>query len=196
MFGCAVDETVGELIKRFIPQRFHSEYEKHLRDFGISGVTNGAMGALGTLWAVRANGQEFPIEASISQVEAYGRKLFTVIIRDITERKKAEEALTSLSGRLIEVQEEECRRIAREIHDDYNQRLAVLAIDLEDLAENIGHPDAEASQRLHELWNRVCELGADLHVLSHRLHSSTLENLGLIAGTRRFTGVYRSAGMR
>src|SRR5271170_1255337 len=93
---------------------------------------------------------------------------------------------TSLSGRLIEAQEEECRRIAREIHDDYNQRLAVLAIDLEELAENIGNADVEAGRRLHDLWNQVCELGADLHVLSHRLHSSTLENLGLVAGARAF----------
>jgi PAS domain S-box-containing protein len=105
---------------------------------------------------------------------------------DITERKMAEEALTSLSGRLIEAQEEERRRIAREIHDDYNQRLAVLAIDLEELAENTAHPDPEVGPRLHELWNRVCELGVDLHVLSHRLHSSTLQNLGLVAGATAF----------
>jgi signal transduction histidine kinase/ABC-type uncharacterized transport system substrate-binding protein len=105
---------------------------------------------------------------------------------DITERKMVEEALTSLSGRLIEAQEVERRRIAREIHDDYNQRLAMLAFDLEDLAENIGHPDAETGQRLHKLWNRVSELGADLHILSHRLHPSTLENLGLVAGAKAF----------
>jgi len=105
---------------------------------------------------------------------------------DITERKMVEEALTSLSGRLIEAQEVERRRIAREIHDDYNQRLGMLAFDLEDLAENIGHPDAETCQRLHKLWNLVCELGADLHVLSHRLHPSTLENLGLVAGAKAF----------
>ncbi|WP_158752145.1 ABC transporter substrate binding protein [Acidobacterium sp. S8] len=189
MFGCDVDEATGSSIKRFIPQRFHSEYEKHIGHFGISGATNGSMrsvGSQGTLWAVRSNGQEFPIEASISQVEAYGRKLFTVIIRDITERKMAEEALINLGGRLIEAQEEERRRVAREIHDDYNQRLAVLAIDLEELAENIGNADVGAGRRLHDLWSQVCELGADLHVLSHRLHSSTLENLGLVAGARAF----------
>lgn len=187
MFGRAVDEVTGSSIKRFIPQRFHSEYEKHIGHFGISGATNGsrhAIGSQGTLWAVRANGREFPIEASISQVEAYGKKLFTVIIRDITERKMAEEALIHLGGRLIEAQEEERRRVAREIHDDYNQRLAVLAIDLEELAENIENSDM--GRRLHDLWSQVCELGADLHVLSHRLHSSTLENLGLVAGARSF----------
>ena len=102
---------------------------------------------------------------------------------DITERKLAEEALNSLSGRLIQAQEEERSRIAREIHDDYQQRLALLSIDLEHLT-NYLEPDSEGSDRLHQLWDRVGELGSDLHSLSHRLHSSTLENLGLVAALR------------
>jgi PAS domain S-box-containing protein len=105
---------------------------------------------------------------------------------DVTERKMAEEALSSLSGRLIDAQEEERKRIAREIHDDYNQRLAVLAMDLEDIAEKIGDPSVDVGERLHQVWNRVGELGSDLHSLSHRLHSSTLESLGLVAGTKAF----------
>jgi PAS domain S-box-containing protein len=105
------------------------------------------------------------------------------MVTDITERKLAEEALNSLSGELITAQEEERSRIAREIHDDYQQRLAILSIDLEDVAQNLGQ-DSEAGARLHELWNRVGELGSDLHSLSHRLHSSTLDNLGLVAALR------------
>ena len=105
---------------------------------------------------------------------------------DVTERKMAEAALENLSGRLIEAQDEERRRIARELHDDYNQRLAMVAIDLEELAETIGDSSDEASQKVHELFNRVGELGADLHSLSHRLHSSTLESLGLVAGLKAF----------
>jgi PAS domain S-box-containing protein len=104
---------------------------------------------------------------------------------DVTERKAAEEAVASLSGRLIEAQEEECKRIAREIHDDFNQRLAMVAIDLDEISETIkGSSFDGASERLHEIFDRVSELGADLHSLSHTLHSSTLENLGLIAGMR------------
>jgi signal transduction histidine kinase len=101
-------------------------------------------------------------------------------------RRRVEAELATLGGRLIEAHEEERSRIAREIHDDYQQRLAFLAIDLEELAENIGRSPTEVSQKLHELWNRVGELGADLHDLSHSLHSSTLETLGLVAGVRAF----------
>jgi len=105
---------------------------------------------------------------------------------DITDRKIAEEALVNLSGRLIDAQEEERKRIAREIHDDYQQQLAVLAIDLEELAKDVEISPIQLSNRLLELWDRVGELGADLHSLSHRLHSSTLESLGLVAGVRAF----------
>jgi signal transduction histidine kinase len=105
---------------------------------------------------------------------------------DVTERKMAQEALAALSGRLIEAQDEERKRIAREIHDDYNQRVATLAIDLEELAENVGNSPGEGRQKVHELFNRVSELGADLCSLSHRLHSSTLESLGLVAGLKAF----------
>lgn len=105
---------------------------------------------------------------------------------EITSRKQAEEDRLELSGRLIDLQEKERSRLARELHDDFNQRLAVLAIDLERAAQAIGEPPAEASQRLHELWNRASEIGTDLHSLSHRLHSSTLESLGLVLGVSSF----------
>jgi PAS domain S-box-containing protein len=186
MFGYNAEKAIGIEINRFIPQRFPLQQADGIRHFRASGVTSPSMGSLSALLAVRANGQEFPIEASISQGETNGRKQFTAIIRDITERKIVEEAVISLSGRLIEAQEEERRRIAREIHDDYNQRLAVIAIDLEELAANGARLDIDAGKRLHGLWNRVSELSEDLHALSHRLHSSTLENLGLIAGVRAF----------
>ena len=104
----------------------------------------------------------------------------------------AEEALASLSGRLIDAQEEERKRIAREIHDDYNQRLALLAIDLEDLAEEVGDTLGDAAKRIQKLWDKVGELGTDLHSLSHRLHSSTLENLGLVAGEKAFCQEFAS----
>ena len=102
-----------------------------------------------------------------------------------------------MSGRLIEAQENERSRIARELHDDYAQRLAMLALDLETLAETAGDSSIEVRQQLLELFDRVSVLGADLHSLSHGLHSSTLERLGLVAGLKVFckefagqTGIY------
>jgi signal transduction histidine kinase len=108
---------------------------------------------------------------------------------DVTDRKSAEEALMNLSGRLLDAQEEERKRIAREIHDDYNQRLALLAIDLENLAAD-DHATADMKRQLEEFWARVSELGADLHALSHSLHSSTLESLGLVAGVKAFSNEF------
>ncbi len=109
-----------------------------------------------------------------------------IFSEDITHRKHAEEVLASLSGRLIEAQDEERKRIAREIHDDYSQRVALLVVNLEQLAENVGDSSAEASQKVQELLNHVGEPASDLHALSHRLHSSTLDSLGLVAGLKAY----------
>jgi len=92
MFGCAAVEALGTDINRFIPQRFRSEHPGHIRRFGETGVANRAIGNLETLWGLRATGEKFPIEASISHVEANGKKLLTVIVRDITERRRMEGA--------------------------------------------------------------------------------------------------------
>jgi len=93
MFQCSQAEAVGQSIERFIPQRFHSAHSGHIREFGKTGVTNRAMGSLEPILAVRSNGDEFEIEASISQTESEGKKIFTVIMRDVSMRKQSEDAL-------------------------------------------------------------------------------------------------------
>jgi PAS domain S-box-containing protein len=93
MFLFSSEDAIGQPLDRFIPQRFRVDHKRHIQDFGKTHVTKRSMGTLGALYALRANGQEFPIEASISQIESEGQKLFTVILRDITERKQAEAAL-------------------------------------------------------------------------------------------------------
>ena len=94
----------------------------------------------------------------------------------------ARKAQSQLSGTLINAQETERRRLASELHDDFSQRLAILALDLETAAELIPEAPQEANRQLHELWNSASEIGADLHTLSRRLHPSTLESLGLVPG--------------
>ncbi len=134
----------------------------------------------------RKDGQIRTTLGSAELIEVNGKPCALSVIADVTERKQAEEELASLSGRLIEAQDEERMRIAREIHDDYNQRVAMLAVELEQLAEDVGDSSGETKQKVDELFDRVSELGADLHSLSHRLHSSTLESLGLLAGLEAF----------
>src|SRR5438445_316555 len=100
MFGCLAADVVGQPIERFIPQRFRPQHAGHIRCFGETGVTSRGMGTLGALWALRADGEEFQIEASISQIETRGKKLFTVILRDVTERKQAEAELARRAAEL------------------------------------------------------------------------------------------------
>jgi PAS domain S-box-containing protein len=87
------EDAIGQPLIRFIPERFRPAHKGHIENFGKTHVTKRSMGTLGPLYGLRADGEEFPIEASISQIEAEGRKLYTVILRDITERKRADEAL-------------------------------------------------------------------------------------------------------
>ena len=122
---------------------------------------------------------------SVTPLKAHGGGA-VITYTDITERKLVEEERAQLSGKLISAQEQERSRLARELHDDFNQRLAILAIDLERTGQLIKTSPNIASEKMLELWNRASEIGADLHSLSHRLHSSTLESLGLILGVSSF----------
>jgi PAS domain S-box-containing protein len=91
MFRCPASEAIGQPIDRFIPERFRLAHREHIRFFGDTQVTRRSMGQLGAIFGSRADGEEFPIEASISQIEVSGRPLFTVILRDITQRKQVED---------------------------------------------------------------------------------------------------------
>jgi PAS domain S-box-containing protein len=105
MFGCSQSDAMGGLIDRFIPHRFHAAHSGHIRRFSETGMTGRAMGELGALWALRADGEEFQIEASISQIESRGHKLFTVILRDVTDRIRAEDSLREQAEELARSQQ-------------------------------------------------------------------------------------------
>jgi PAS domain S-box-containing protein len=105
---------------------------------------------------------------------------------DVTERKLAEEALSAVSRRLIEAQEQERTYIARELHDDVNQRIALLAVNLERLKQDLPASAVKLNRRIEEAHELVLGLGNDIQALSHRLHSSKLEYLGLEAAAASF----------
>jgi signal transduction histidine kinase len=100
------------------------------------------------------------------------------------ELRLAKDAQTQLTGRLIDAQEKERSRLAAELHDDFSQRLALLALGLETVSEDLPDSPLSAKHKLQELMNSASELGADIHTVSHRLHSATLESLGLEPGIR------------
>jgi PAS domain S-box-containing protein len=98
---------------------------------------------------------------------------------DISERKLSEESLQNLSGRLIRAQEEERSRIARELHDDFSQRMALQGIGLAQLWKRLPESEVEERARVWEMQKRSQEMTDDMHSLSHQLHSSKLELVGL-----------------
>jgi PAS domain S-box-containing protein len=107
------------------------------------------------------------------------------MIVDVTERKLAEQALADVSRRLIQAQEQERVRIARELHDHVNQLISMLAIDLNKLGQ---HPvsASELKTSLDALALRLSDISGEVQAISHRLHSSKLEYLGLVAASKSF----------
>lgn len=103
---------------------------------------------------------------------------------DVTERKRAEEALSTIGRRLIEAHEEERAWIGRELHDDINQRLALLAVELDQWSKE--QSQSNFSQHLSHAQSRITEISTDVQALSHRLHSSKLDYLGLTTAARSF----------
>jgi two-component system, NarL family, sensor histidine kinase UhpB len=137
LFGISAYEAIGTSLGRLMPSRFRKAHAMHVRQFGVIGVSDRQMGKQRVLFGLRANGEEFPIEASISQIRDINGKLYTVMLRDVTERVKADttlkasrEELRALSANLQHVREEEKHRIARELHDDLGQQLTALKMEL------------------------------------------------------------------
>jgi signal transduction histidine kinase len=105
---------------------------------------------------------------------------------DITERKLAEEALSSVSRKLIEAHEQERTRIGRELHDDIVQRLAMLVVQLDRIQQHIPDPASEFGRQIGDLRGQASEITNDVQSLSHELHSSKHEYLGIVGATRNF----------
>jgi PAS domain S-box-containing protein len=204
MFGYSAPDALGQSLDRFIPVRYRSAHQAHVRVFEATGVTSRAMGKLGDLLALRADGKEFPIEASISQTEVDGAKLFTVILRDITERKEAEERLSrsesqlrALAARLQRAREEEGMRIARELHDQLGRCLTSLKMDLLWIEKTVSqHPADENIHSINEktrmMLEAVDETVTVVRRISSELRPGILDDLGLAAAVEWQAGEFQT----
>ena len=120
------------------------------------------------------------ISASLIRDRSGVPQYFVGEVLDVTKRKESEETLSGMTRKLVEAQEQERARIGRELHDDINQRLAMFAVELEQLKEN----PTQFESRAQALREQIIEISDDVQALSHDLHSSKLEYLGVVAGMK------------
>jgi PAS domain S-box-containing protein len=179
--------VLGQPLHILIPERFRAAHHGHVERFGRTGVTSRRMGEPRVLYGLRADGEEFPIEASISQHREGERKVFTVILRDVTERVRTEEALRRSKEELRElalaahtVREQEKSRIARELHDELAQSLTALKMDVAWLRGHLPAGDASVSGKLGEIEALLDGTVAATRRISSDLRPLMLDDLGLV----------------
>jgi PAS domain S-box-containing protein len=186
LFDCPAADALGTALSRFVPERFRSGHEAHVRQFGVTGVSDRQMGGRRILYGLRATGGEFPFEASISQFGDENGKLYTVMLRDISAQVDAErslqrshEELRELSANLLNIREEEKSRIARELHDDLGQQLTALKMDISSLELDAG-TNAEARAQLRGMQRLIDATVASMRRIAADLRPVMLDDLGLV----------------
>lgn len=185
IFRCSAMEVIGEPLSRFIPERFRDTHHQHIARFGLTGVSERLMGRGRPLWGLRADGEEFPMEASISQSADAEGKFYTVILRDVTEQRKIANALQTsrselekLTARLQDVREDEKLRIARELHDDIGQRLTALKMDAAMLKMTLGGK-TPASADIVRIEQSIDGMITAVRQMAADLRPTMLDDLGL-----------------
>jgi len=177
IYGYTEAEAVGKPIMMLVPPDLPDEENKILEMLR-------AGRSIEHFETVRVtkNGKRINVSLSISPIkDSTGTTVGCCgIARDITERKEAEQALSEMTRKLIQAQEQERSRIGRELHDDISQRLAMLLLEL----ERLGETPADIQSRTRELRKELHQISDDVQALSHDLHSSKMEYLGAVAGMR------------
>ncbi|HEX4598917.1 MAG TPA: PAS domain S-box protein [Burkholderiaceae bacterium] len=187
MFGCLQDEAIGGALAWFIPDRFRSEHAAHVAQFGATGISSRRMGGSRVVVGLRRSGEEFPIDASISQLNDGEAKYYTVILRDVSERVRAHEALAQSREELREMasaassaREQEQTRIARELHDEVAQAMSALKMDIKIIRGASSPADAAFAKRLDRMESQIDTTIAAMRRIAADLRPLALDDLGLI----------------
>jgi PAS domain S-box-containing protein len=177
IFGYTEEEAVGQPISILIPPDLLNEENGILETLRAGKRIE----HYETVRVTKA-GERINVSLTISPVKGSRGKImgFSKIARDITERILAEEALSGMTRKLIEAQEQERARIGRELHDDVTQRLAMLALELDEIHD----ATSDVKPLVREVRKRMTEISNDVQAMSHDLHSSKLEYLGVAAGIK------------
>jgi PAS domain S-box-containing protein len=188
VFLCHADQAIGASLDILIPARFRTVHAKHVSRFKDTGMSDRKMGLGAPLWGLRSNGEEFPMEASISQTKTESGVFLSIFLRDITERQRVDQALrasrdelTRLSNALLHVREQEKKHIARELHDDLGQSLTALTMELSQLESNLDPDDTDARDRVRAMRQVIKATFASLRRIASDLRPVMLDDLGLAA---------------
>jgi len=187
LFGYSARELAGDQVEMLLPQRYRAIHPA-LRHGYFSQPEIRHLGRGRDLVGLRKDVSEFPLEIGLSPLGTGHGQFVLVSVIDLSERRRVErklrenrEELRRLAAQILGVQETERRRIARELHDDFGQELALIAVELDLYRQRL---PADAAQGLEAIWARVKELLSAVHDLSHQLHPLKLEQLGLVSALR------------
>lgn len=185
-FGCPAALIIGHSIKRLLPPRFRATHPQHMQAFAHTGAASKRMGGSRVVSALRANGEEFPVDASISQVLVGGERFFTIILRDVSAKIRAERELESAREEIRQLalatqtaREQEKARIARELHDELGQALTALKMDVAWLQNNLGSNPAKLATRTQAMSALLDSTMAATRRIASDLRPLILGDLGL-----------------
>lgn len=185
MFGYGREELLGQPLDILVPESARGRHVEHRRAF-FANAQSRPMGSGLILEGRRKDGTTFPVEIGLSAIETAAGKLAVAFVNDITERRRLEQAaqthaqeVRALASSLLTAQEEERRRVSRELHDQICQQLASLAIDISGLAA--APCSEEMKSRLRVLQARAVKASEETRHIAYSLHPSMLDDLGLVA---------------
>lgn len=180
IFGWSAVQVLGRPLDMLMPRRFRFNHWEQVRRFGETEVTSRRMGNHSEIYGLRSNGEEFPIDASISQLDLPEGKLYTVILRDVSERVRSQSEWAAFAADASGVREQEQSRIARELHDELAQLFVALKIDATWLREHLAPIPEVARARFDSMIEMIDEAAASTRRIAEDLRPLVLEDLGLV----------------